>query len=241
MKELAKLLTVILVISISLPSCHEMAKPNTGYIGYRKDTIDYITIGQYMRDVSRFENEVNATITDSLMALTSRKRFIAKYKNQRAYVSFNSRKASRQVTFSLHRLKNFIADIESSARLQGIDDSKLGITWSFALYDMDSSHIINGNDYRSLHTLYGVPTVKTDTGREIVNLSDWVPLHYYAQKIAEDSSGSPLADDVFPILAPNADAFNLGQLCPPNCDPDPDPLYDAARMAYGKASYTSEY
>ncbi|HAA17570.1 MAG TPA: hypothetical protein DCP28_01890 [Cytophagales bacterium] len=224
--------TLFLVWSCDTPSGSSVQPPPAGggsqkLIGklpFNDTIIQYITLNQYMRDVSRYRREATEGIRQRMVGTIKRA-------DQEAFISYtemsgedflSTREPVRSCSFSLHRLKNFIGDIEAATKRYEVDDERTGITWTYAIYDNTQDHVSKEADYRGLHTLYGVASIDTDSGRIMIDaatgniLSEIIKREQFSLKTEEFSIG---------ILPP--DPFNLGHLCPPSCGPPPSPIYQS--------------
>lgn len=187
-----------------------------GCIPFKKQPLRYVPLDQYLRDVDRFDQEVGQYTTERLNSLSTR---------GRQFAGYEEKQASRQCTFSLARLKNFIYVIEEAALRNGQNTDSLGITWSYALYDNHRSHHVNGNDFRSLQTLYGMPSLLTPQGVMLVDINKG--FGQLGKTAIYDINNHNTHQLV--ALGPEEDPiFNFGSMCPPACTPDDLNLFKLA-------------
>ncbi|MEL6537593.1 MAG: hypothetical protein AAFQ98_19390 [Bacteroidota bacterium] len=196
-----------------------------GKIPFNDATIQYISLNQYMRDVSRYKHEAATGIRQQMERTLSK----ADQESFRTYTEMsgkeflNTREPVRSCSFSLHRLKNFIADIEEATKRYETDDENTGITWTYAVYDNTQDHFASAEaDHRGLHTLYGVASINTDSGRILVDAASGDVL---SQIIKRERLSLTSEEVSVGILPP--DPFNLGHLCPPSCGPPPSPIFQS--------------
>jgi len=201
-------------------------------ISYNPENVITVPLGEYLRDAQRYQNVIGKNASKVLADIKGAK--------VEEWQGVNT----RQVTFSLHRLKNFIAAIEDAAQQPGvnIDVDSLGITWTFAVYDSEMNHVFpsSGTDYRQQQTLYGVPSrLMGDNTVELVDILDKCKPVVDRLK----SSGYAAADNYeFAALytgGPN-DIFNFGHLCPPNCSFGSLWMYENSFKNHGELGYERE-
>lgn len=184
-------------------------------IPLNKQTLVYVPLDQYLKDVGRFNNEVSRGVNDKFINMATQ------------YPEFAGKNPSRHVTFSLHRLKNFIYEIERLSEQEGVDVDSMGITWSFAIYDHDADH--NGaTDLRSQQTLYGMPSrlMPDGTYAPVDIYHDFSAMGRKAMTWVE-TGVDPIGDERTGILESD-NAFNRGNLCPPICNDDMRTLQSTA-------------
>ena len=195
--------------------------PQGPCIPYQQDSLDFIPVEQYLKDIQRFQWEIGEHTTKQLQNI-----------NMRFY---DTKQASRQCTFSLHRLKNFIALIEQKAAEHKIKPELLGITWNYAIYDNTTAHYSEKRgDYRSLMTLYGVPSMFTEKGSQLVDINDFDLL---GPKLASGATGGGNKSIAIVGLESDESAFNFGYMCPPTCDIGQETLFEYASEK--KSTYES--
>ena len=178
-------------------------------ISFVKEPLRYVPIRQYLQDVGRFNNEIGSAVETKydLMAANN--------------ADFDGKLPSRHITFSLNRLKNFIYEIDSLASKQGVDPKEMAITWSYAVYDHDKSHVKGGADFRSMQTLYAVPSrIDPDGGYLPVDIYDnFKPLSRMTEMALDPSSKPSQKTGILsPAEGGDGDAFNRGHLCPAVCN-----------------------
>lgn len=201
----------VLAMMLVLPnSCIPFEPEPKNCIPFEKVDLQYVPLERYLKDVGRFKNEVAVHIEkeyDSLSALNA---------------DFKGKLPSRHCTFSLPRLKSFIHEIDSLAKVNGRDPKDMAITWSYAIYDHSEDHQGDA-DLRSMQTLYGLPSERTEKGAyEPVDLyNSFKPLDEKVIKIVEQ--GMEFGRDERSGILSNGengdgpDAFNRGHLCPAVC------------------------
>jgi len=229
MKTRIPIISALLIICITLPNntgCSSGTQQRENCLEAQKMDLQKVPFNTFLMDIARFENEVATPLNNRYARLASNGNRPAMYGKQ----------ASLSCTFSLKRLKSFIFEFEQIAAAKGVPADSLGITWFYAVYDNNNTHIMGTDtDYRSLQTLYGLPSIFNATTTQPLiftsnvntdgdTLDNWMPIDKNLL-----AAGDELADKEIAVITPtqtsnrsgNAGtrqaAFNMGQLCPPSC------------------------
>ncbi len=153
-----------------------------------------ITVGSLMRDKQRFRTNVGNHLEEIYPDTTM--------------------KASLQCTFSLTRLKAFLGQIESSAEEFDRPKENLAVTWHYVIYEKDhavETHLGEKN-YGMKQSLYGVPSVLTSSGVQLIDISDFTAIDTsdFAKSVPYFGPDNYIGSRI---------GFNQGGLCPDDCSP----------------------
>ncbi|MEL6533916.1 MAG: hypothetical protein AAFQ98_00825 [Bacteroidota bacterium] len=247
-----QLLMVVLLLANLVVFCSNSGEQESptqvpACIPFNPDSVNYVSLDEFKRDVARFQKEIGSGETRDLQQVSNRREAADV---DRAFEGYEDKLASRQVTFTLHRLKNYIHEVEQAAMASGINLNRLAITWSFAIYDHTDSHN-EERDHRSLQTLYGLPSVVGGNGAKLyvgidnkleplrnAALNQEVQASFIQQIALTSIRDTEKENAVSLIIGPEDAAFNRGYLCPPSCGDDQDDLF--GELENLNSSYTEE-
>jgi hypothetical protein len=176
---------------------------------------------------------------------------VARYKNTHAnlvnadpYMMSNKLEASRSCWYSIDTLKKFICLIEQYSKKVDVKPEDLGIRFYYAVYP-STGPVLNGSNYKSLHTLFMVPTVTgadsipvdfdprysagvrdggkedaQDTGKRDTKQSPKDPKakYYTITQLDKNVKLLMLESETAASATTTSMAKNQGQLCPPTCN-----------------------
>ncbi|HEY9009091.1 hypothetical protein [Ohtaekwangia sp.] len=107
----------------------------------KQDKFYGLTVEEFMKGVARYGDTHAALV------------------NAAPFMTVDSLKASRSCWYSIDTLKKFICLIEEYSRQVDVKPEELGIRFYYAVYPANGP-MHNGQNYKSLHTLFMVPTVQ---------------------------------------------------------------------------------
>jgi hypothetical protein len=108
----------------------------------KQDEFYGLTVDEFMEGVARYKHtHVKAVNADP-------------------YMVSNRLEASRSCWYSIDTLKKFICLIEQYSKKVDVKPEDLGIRFYYAVYPSTGPIVQNGDNYKSMHTLFMVPTVQ---------------------------------------------------------------------------------
>ena len=192
----------------------------------KQDEFYGLTVDEFMEGVARYKNTH------------------AKLVNADPYMQSNKLEASRSCWYSIDTLKKFICLIEQYSKKVDVKPEDLGIRFYYAVYP-STGPVLNGSNYKSLHTLFMVPTVTgadsipvdfdprysagvreggkdatQDSGKQDSKQSTDNPKYRYYTITQLDKNVKllMLESETAASATTTGMAKNQGQLCPPTCN-----------------------
>ncbi|HAA19530.1 MAG TPA: hypothetical protein DCR93_08855 [Cytophagales bacterium] len=189
----------------------------------------FVPIAEYIANTSRYKTEIADVETRKLVSMNS------------LWNDQGPKAASQHITFTMAELKGFIYNVEQRyLQTYNTLPQNLSITWSYALYGRDAHYPSGHAEYKSLQTLYGMPSILTAKGPSLLYITDSAIFQedevddvneaqsaFFSFRSTDADSTSGLdkvgGKDVYAITY---DPFNRGGLCPP-CSDEMKPIQKA--------------